>query len=153
MRSRVTLALSAILPASAACSTAPEARFDSIDPQSRTAAILRAAERGDRSAIPDLIQRLDAADPAERMLAIRTLERLTNRTRGYRHSDPAPIREEAIERWVLWWRSARHAEETGRLSEAPDDGRGEGPDRPSNGRGGVEGDRLAESFEADGNEG
>jgi len=37
---------------------------------------------------------------------IRALERLTGQTRGYRHSDPAPVREEAIERWVLWWRTA-----------------------------------------------
>jgi hypothetical protein len=86
----------------------PEQRadFNSVDPQERTLATLKAAETGDRAAIPQLIQQLASDDPALRMLAIRTLERLTGQTLGYEHAAPEPQRREAIVRWRDWQRAA-----------------------------------------------
>lgn len=63
-------------------------------------AIEAAAREGDHSAIPRLIETLDADDPAVRMMAIATLERLTGRTYGYRYYDAPWDRREAIARWV-----------------------------------------------------
>lgn len=61
-----------------------------------------AARAGDRGRIPDLIVMLDSSDPAQRMLAIRTLERMTGQTLGYDHAAPEPERAQAIDRWVKW---------------------------------------------------
>lgn len=62
-----------------------------------------AASTGDRSSIPGLIERLSSSDPAERLLAIRSLERLTGETKGYDHAANPQKRAQAIERWATWW--------------------------------------------------
>ena len=61
-----------------------------------------AAREGDLSAIPDLIGLLDSDDSLVRMVAIRSLERLTGQTLGYDHAVPEWRRDEAVERWVAW---------------------------------------------------
>lgn len=76
--------------------------FDSPEPAARIEAAVEAAESGDTSAIPDLIVLLDSDDPATRLVAIRSLERLTGQTLGYDHAAPRPEREEAVARWVEW---------------------------------------------------
>jgi hypothetical protein len=93
-----TLSLACLLPACGPSAT--EADFDSANPAARLYAIEDAARRGDRTAIRDIIQQLDCDDPAVRLLAISTLQRLTGETYGYRHYDDPAQRREAIARWV-----------------------------------------------------
>jgi HEAT repeat protein len=83
-----------------ACGPTIHPSFDSPEPAARNAAIVRAADQGDRSAIPDLVRMLDSDDPATRLLAIRTLERLEGTTLGYDHAASIPDRDQAIARWV-----------------------------------------------------
>ncbi len=73
--------------------------FDSPEPAARNAAIVAAARSGDRRAVPDLVRMLDSDDPATRLLAIRTLERLTGQTFGYDHAAERRDREPAVRRW------------------------------------------------------
>lgn len=61
---------------------------------------LEAARTEDRDAIPDLIESLASSDPAVRLSAIETLERLTGETMGYRHYDSMIDRNAAIEDWI-----------------------------------------------------
>jgi len=77
--------------------------FGEPDPAARIRAIHRAAETDDRSAIPDLIRSLESDDAAERLLAIRTLERMTGRTLGYDHAADRGQREVAVKRWAEWY--------------------------------------------------
>ena len=77
--------------------------FESVDPQERTAALLKAARSGEAAAIPELIIMLESSDPAERMLADETLKRLTGQDFGYRHYDPAWKRQPAVDAWRDWW--------------------------------------------------
>lgn len=76
--------------------------FRSDDPEQRTKALGAAARSDDRTRIPDLIAMLDSSDPAQRMLAIRSLERMTGQTLGYDHAAPEPQRAAAIDRWMKW---------------------------------------------------
>jgi len=73
-------------------------------------AITEAGVTGDRAAIPDLIEQLESNDPGARMLAIRSLERLTGLTLGYDHTDAWWERDAAVVRWRAW------AQENGVLS-------------------------------------
>jgi len=73
--------------------------FDSPEPAARMDAILDAARRSDRSAVPDIVETLESDDPATRLLAIRTLERLTGQTFGYDYAAPRAEREIAVDRW------------------------------------------------------
>jgi hypothetical protein len=74
-----------------------------VDPQGRTIALSRISESPTERDIPVLIESLTSADPAQRMVAIRTLERMTGETLGYRHYDPEWIRRDAVARWRAWW--------------------------------------------------
>jgi len=95
----------------AGCSPPVDARFESPDPQGRTMALARAAERRSEAAedLRQMIALLDSADPAQRMLSIRALERATGQTLGYRHYEAEPERLAAQERWAAWW-SERYGE-------------------------------------------
>lgn len=77
--------------------------FDQPAPAARFRAIHQAAVIDEQSAIPDLIQMLDSDDPAERVLASGTLERLTGQSFGYDGSLPRPERDAAVQRWVEWY--------------------------------------------------
>jgi len=90
------------------CASPPEG-FDSPNPGARLDAIADAAADQDRTAIKDLITSLDSDDPAVRMIAILTLERLTSETHGYDFAAPEWERGEAVERWAAWYRE-RHPE-------------------------------------------
>ena len=63
-------------------------------------AMEQAVRAGDRAAVRDIVEELDSDDPAVRLLAIQSLERLTGETFGYVHYDPSWKRDEAIGRWV-----------------------------------------------------
>ena len=101
-RHRTPLLTLAALLAQAGCAPGP-ASFDSTDPQARTIALARAAADPEDSDIPEMITLLGSIDPAQRMLAIRGLERQTGQTLGYVHYGPEPERRAAQQRWVSWW--------------------------------------------------
>lgn len=84
---------------------AREGGFDSVHPSARLSAIERAARQGDRTALPRIVESLDADDPLERFLAIQSLERLTGTTLGYDHAAPRSDREDAVVRWLAFARS------------------------------------------------
>lgn len=81
------------------CGSTIRPDFESPDPAARNAAIVDAAARNDRSAVPHLVRMLESDDPATRSLAISALERLTGQTHGYEAWDTRLRREEAIARW------------------------------------------------------
>jgi len=95
---RVFVASSLFLLASCGPGMTPD--FDSPEPAARNAAAVRAAARGDRSAIRDLVRLLDSDDPATRLIAINALERLTGTTLGYDHAASEPARRESVARWI-----------------------------------------------------
>jgi hypothetical protein len=78
---------------------ASQGGFDSANPAAKMYAIEQAARSGDRTAVRQIVEQLDSDDPAVRMLAIATLQRLTGRTYGYRDFDPPEVRRQAIQRW------------------------------------------------------
>jgi hypothetical protein len=97
------------------CSPPVDVGFESPDPQGRTIALARAAEQRSEAAedLRHMIALLDSADPAQRMLAIRGLERATGQTLGYRHYGGEAERLKAQRRWADWW-----SERFGRAAEA-----------------------------------
>jgi hypothetical protein len=113
-------AAAAIFGWGAGCSVPPEQEgFASQSPQARARAVGTAVAAEDREAIPNLITMLGSDDPAHRMLAIRALEQMTGQTLGYVHTDPEPLREEAIAAWVQWWAEAGdQAPEAGSVAPA-----------------------------------
>lgn len=93
-----------LLPALLCACTLPQKRagFQSVDPSERTLAIAQAARDKDPATVPELIEELDSADPAVRMMAIGALRRITGETMGYDHAAPRAERNLAIERWIAW---------------------------------------------------
>lgn len=81
--------------------------FDEPDPGAQIRAIQQAAVHGDRSSIGSLIRLLASDDPAERLLSIRTLERITGETMGYDHAGTLASRREAIDRWAAWYQDEK----------------------------------------------
>lgn len=63
---------------------------------------MRAAERRDTSAVPGIVPLLESDDPAVRLVAIHSLERLTGETLGYDYSADEPERRGAADRWERW---------------------------------------------------
>ena len=102
----------------AGCPSTPTG-FDSPDPNMRLDAILDAARTpGQPNQIPRLIEQLQSLDPAARMLAIRTLERMTGQTMGYDHAAPAWQRVPAVRRWADW--AIEHGYRSGENTGRPD---------------------------------
>jgi hypothetical protein len=95
--------LVAIGMSAAACAPSSlDGGFDSPNPAAKLYATQRAARTEDRSpeTLRHIVEQLDSDDPAVRLVAIDTLERLTGETFGYRADDPAPDRRAAIRRWT-----------------------------------------------------
>jgi len=78
---------------------ASEGGFDSPTPGAKLYAIMDAARRGDRSAIPQLVEQLNSDDPLVRFAAAQTLEELTGETYGYDYADDPVQRRRAIGKW------------------------------------------------------
>jgi HEAT repeat protein len=97
------LALLAAAALSACTNPDTAVGFHEDNPAARLRAIRQAAARDDPSAIPDLIDLLESDDPAERLLSIRALERITGQTLGYDHAAPLEDRREAVRRWSAWY--------------------------------------------------
>ncbi len=91
--------LALVIVAAAGCGPSMPRGFDSPEPAARMDAIVDAARREDRSAVPQIVPLLESDDPATRLLAIRTLERLTGQTLGYDYAAPEAERGAAVERW------------------------------------------------------
>jgi len=107
-RARFVLALGSAVFAGwcAGCSSpARVADFNSPDPVERTLAAERAVAAGDMQAVPQLIGMLGSSDPAVRMIAQRSLERLTGLSHGFDHAGSELQRRAAIGRWVAWYES------------------------------------------------
>ncbi len=86
----------------AACQASKRIRTPSMqsnEPYTRVASIQQAAAKGDASALPHLVDRLDDEDAAVRFAAILALERLTGRRFGYRYGGTQERRGESIARW------------------------------------------------------
>jgi len=77
-------------------------RLQNEDPAVRIQAILRAGDAKDQKAVPYLVDRLTDSEADVRVFAIGALERITGRTMGYHHYDPARQRLEAVARWRKW---------------------------------------------------
>lgn len=105
----IRAALAASLCGAGACSSPPRG-FSSPDPGARLDAIVDAAAVKDPGAIRPLITLLESDDPAVRLAAIRTLERITGETLGYEFSAPAWKRREQVDRWEAWYRDTRGLE-------------------------------------------
>lgn len=89
--------------------------FDEADTGARMRAIRQAASSGDESAVPGLIGRLESDDPAERLLAIRVLEKLTGQTQGFDYAASIEQRDASIRRWVEWY-EGEHKVKAGGIS-------------------------------------
>ena len=85
----------------AGCHSPPRG-FESPLPSARIEAIVDAAARRDRTAVPQLVECLSSDDPAVRMAAIRALERITGQTLGYEHAAPEWRRQEMVDVWLAW---------------------------------------------------
>ncbi|MHC5114856.1 MAG: hypothetical protein ACYTGP_10565 [Planctomycetota bacterium] len=94
-----TGALASVL-ALVACAPPPDRGFDSSVPRDRMRAIARAVAEEDRSpeTLRRLVDQLDSADPAVRMMAITALERLTGEDFDYEHDAPPAERREDVRR-------------------------------------------------------
>ena len=101
---RIT-ALALLAIACSGCGSPPSATEEGMGaaaPEPRIEAMLVAARNDDASATARLVEQLDSDDPAVRMTAILTLERITGRTMAYRYDAPVDERRRAIERWAEW---------------------------------------------------
>src|ERR1700733_2174292 len=88
------LAAAAILPA---CANPDNAvGFHEQNPAARLRAIRQADVKDDPSANPALIGLLEPDDPAERLLSIRSLERIPPQPLGYAPAAPVEERREAV---------------------------------------------------------
>lgn len=102
---RPSLAVSLLLALAASSACAPpashtQATLRSEEPASRLYAIQRAGSEQDRNAVPHLIDLLESSDPAERMLAIHALERITGRRLGYNPYAPPEERHTQAQAWA-----------------------------------------------------
>ncbi|MEM9560596.1 MAG: hypothetical protein AAF995_09840 [Planctomycetota bacterium] len=87
--------------------------LDSASPSKRLDAIVDASGEKDIESLQGLVSKLDSSEPAERMLAIRALERRTGTTVGYDHAAPDWQRREAVNRWVEYAESDSTSEAPG----------------------------------------
>lgn len=102
MRAITTIAAALTISGVGGCIPKARTSFDSPAPSKRLDAIVAAADQRDPETLRRLVERLDAEDAVERMLAIRALERRTGETFGYRFEDPEWVRREAVDRWVAF---------------------------------------------------
>jgi hypothetical protein len=83
----------------AGCVSREPATLRDDDPARRIPLIIAAAESGNRSALPALIDGLDSADPAVRFYSFDGLRRLTGLDFGYDWRLDEPDRREAVRQW------------------------------------------------------
>ncbi len=99
------MAWAAALLLSAACNPAmAPGDIQDVDARRRALAVRDAAERGDHSAVPLLVDRLEDEDETVRFYAILALERLTDKRFGYVYYKAPAAQSDAI---ALWRRFVR----------------------------------------------
>ena len=85
------------------CSSPPlpssEEALTSGDAGAREAFIIAEVARGRRVHLAVMIDSLESGDAGERMIALRSLERLTGTTLGYHYADPPARRKQAAAAW------------------------------------------------------
>lgn len=86
----------------AGCIPEPKVGFDSPAPSKRLDAIVQASELEDDESLVRLVEKLRSHAPAERMFAIRSLEKRTGTTLDFDHAAPHWQRIEAYNRWLVW---------------------------------------------------
>jgi len=86
----------------AGCGPTINADFDSAEPAARNAAIVEAAAKNDRAAVPDLVRMLDSDDPATRLLAINALEKITGERLGFEYTAEEHERVNAVDQWQAY---------------------------------------------------
>ena len=105
----LSLSTMAMAVAGGGCARPRAADLHSADPVARVRAIQAAAERGDRQAVPLIVDRLEDEDEAVRFYAIVALDRITGQRFGYDYAKPAAERARAVECWRAFVRSGGHA--------------------------------------------
>ncbi len=91
-----------MLLAGACAAPPPRNDFSTPDTASRIKSIETAARDNDASNVRQIVEQLDADDPAVRLKAILALKSLTGETNGYHYDDPPSMRKHAIKRWVAY---------------------------------------------------
>lgn len=89
------------------CGSASDRSLAEGGPGDRVRAVAASARGETPEDLDALIDALDSDDPAERMLAISALKRLTGLTLGYDFSASRAERTASIGRWVEWRRAER----------------------------------------------
>ncbi len=109
--------LAGLLLCQSGCTAPRSVGFDDRTPSGRLRAISAEAEAArapayqrDPQTLRQLVISLGSDDPAERMLASATLERITGETHGYMAYASLAQRQEAIDRWIDWLRAEGLAE-------------------------------------------
>lgn len=82
--------------------------FESPDPSDRIAAVGRAGNSADESAIPALVDRLEDEDSGVRFYAILALERIVGTRMGYDYANSDVERVRAVHRWREFVRRGGH---------------------------------------------
>lgn len=90
----------------------PYKAIESQDPKHRVEATFELAKKGDRRAIPPLIQILRDEDVSVRYFACIALVRLTGQRFGYHAYAPEAEREAAVREWEKWWKAQSGGTET-----------------------------------------
>jgi hypothetical protein len=78
------------------------ARLQDDKPSVRVGGIIEAARLKDEKSLAYLVDRLTDSETSVRFYAIKSLEKLTGQTMGYRHYEPPEQREKAVARWRQW---------------------------------------------------
>jgi len=81
--------------------------FDSPDPAARLYAITRAGQQNRYADVPQLIESLESDDPAERMMAIGALDRITGSRMNYDPYAPPQERQAAVAAWRSAWQAGQ----------------------------------------------
>jgi hypothetical protein len=80
----------------------PRAAVTDSDVSAKVRGMKQGVRVNDRAILAHLVADLDSDDPAVRLYAIESLERLTEQDLGYRYYDDEVARRPAIERWRAW---------------------------------------------------
>jgi hypothetical protein len=102
MRGKIALFSVALAFGIGGCFSPDPKSIKSDNAASAVPAIKDAADAGDRTAIPRLIDDLDDNDPAIRFAAITALQKMTGQSFDYNYYDDAPDRQAAVQRWRQW---------------------------------------------------
>jgi hypothetical protein len=80
----------------------PRAAVTDADVSARIRGMKKAVREQDRAILQHLVADLDSDDPAVRLYAFESLQRLTGQDLGYRYYDDEIARQAAIRRWQAW---------------------------------------------------